>query len=136
MCELAANEKKDGNVTVDTWEALQPEYTPTAQVLDHFNYEINEVLEGAENTDGTRVPMRIMLLAGADLVQTFSTPSKFRSHPCSDLANQRQGSWTDEDLQHILGDYGLVVVKRKGTDIDQALESLERWKENIYVSTF
>jgi nicotinamide mononucleotide adenylyltransferase len=77
MSELAADEKKESNLLmVDPWEALQPEYTPTAQVLDHFNHEINEDLGGAQRPDGTRVPMRIMLLAGADLVQTFSTPGK------------------------------------------------------------
>jgi nicotinamide mononucleotide adenylyltransferase len=77
MCELAVNEKPDCAVMVDPWEALQPEYTPTAQVLDHFHHEINEVLGGFQKTDGTRGPMRIMLLAGADLVQTMSTPGKW-----------------------------------------------------------
>lgn len=76
MCELAVDEKRDSWLMIDPWEALQPDYTPTAQVLDHFNHEINEVLGGAQKPDGTRVPVRIMLLAGADLVQTFSTPGK------------------------------------------------------------
>jgi nicotinamide mononucleotide adenylyltransferase len=57
---------------VDPWEAIQPEYMPTALVLDHFEHEINEVLGGAERPDGSRVPVRIALLAGADLIQTMS----------------------------------------------------------------
>ena len=61
---------------VDPWEATRDEYQPTAKVLDHFNYELNEVLGGAERPDGSRVPFRIILLAGADLVQTMSTPGK------------------------------------------------------------
>jgi nicotinamide mononucleotide adenylyltransferase len=74
MCELAVDDKRDSWLMVDPWEALQPDYTLTAQVLDHFNHEINEELCGAQKPDGSRVQMRIMLLAGADLVQTFSTP--------------------------------------------------------------
>jgi hypothetical protein len=45
-----------------------------------------------------------------------------------------QGIWSNEDLDHILGGYGTFVVARKGTDIDDALESLQRWKDNVYVS--
>jgi len=116
MCELAANEKPNSRLMVDPWEALQQEYTPTAQVLDHFHHEINEVLGGARKSDGSRVPMRIMLLAGADLIQTMSTP----------------GLWSDRDLKHILGGYGAFVLKRKGTDIETALMSLRKWKDNIY----
>ncbi len=44
---------------VDSWEAIQPEYMPTALVLDHFEHEINGVLGGAERPDGSRVPVRI-----------------------------------------------------------------------------
>jgi nicotinamide mononucleotide adenylyltransferase len=47
---------------------------PTAKVLDHFEHEINGVLGGVARPDGTRVPVRILLLAGADLIQTMSTP--------------------------------------------------------------
>jgi nicotinamide mononucleotide adenylyltransferase len=76
MCELAVEEKRESWLMVDPWEALQPDYKPTAQILHHFNHEINEVLGGAQKADGTRSPMRIMLLAGADLIQTMSTPGQ------------------------------------------------------------
>jgi nicotinamide mononucleotide adenylyltransferase len=76
MCKLAVEERRDGKLMIDTWEALQPEYTPTAKVLDHFHHEINEVLGGVQKPYGVRLPMKIMLLAGADLVQTFSTPGR------------------------------------------------------------
>lgn len=69
MCELGAAESPW--LMVDPWEARQAEYVPTAQVLDHFEHEINEVLGGAEKPDGTRVKCRILLLAGADLIQTM-----------------------------------------------------------------
>ncbi|PBP24988.1 nicotinamide mononucleotide adenylyl transferase [Diplocarpon rosae] len=115
MCELGADQSSW--LMVDPWEAVQTEYVPTAQVLDHFEHEINEVLGGVQKPDGTRVKCRIMLLAGADLIQTMSTP----------------GVWSDKDLDHILGRYGAFVVERTGTDIDEALTNLQPWKDNIYV---
>jgi len=86
-------------------------------VLDHFEHEINEVLGGAEKPDGTRIPVRIVLLAGADLIQTMSTP----------------GVWSEDHLNHILGRYGTWIIERSGTDIDEALANLQPWKDNIYV---
>ncbi|KAI9818908.1 MAG: hypothetical protein M1827_007729 [Pycnora praestabilis] len=116
MCEIAVDETSDW-LMLDKWEGIQKIYQPTAIVLDHFNYEINEVRGGVETADGKRKPVRVALLAGADLIQTMSTP----------------GVWSDKDLDHILGRYGTFIVERTGTDIDDALASLQPWKENIYV---
>ena len=116
MCELAVQQTSQW-LMVDPWEALNSEYTPTAIVLEHFQREINEVLGGAQRPDGTRVPVKIALLAGADLIQTMSQPNV----------------WSPEDLDLILGKYGAFIVERSGTDIDEALSSLQQWKDNIYV---
>jgi nicotinamide mononucleotide adenylyltransferase len=102
---------------VDPWEAEQKEYQPTAVVLDHFENEINNIRQGIEAGNTGRKHVRIALLAGADLIQTMSTP----------------GVWSEKDLDHILGRYGTFIVERSGTDIDDALASLQPWKENIYV---
>jgi nicotinamide mononucleotide adenylyltransferase len=66
----------------------QTEYQPTAQVLDHFHHEINEVLGGIDDGTGKKVPAKIALLGGADLVETFVQP----------------GVWSPVDLHHILVD--------------------------------
>jgi nicotinamide mononucleotide adenylyltransferase len=116
MCQLAVDQTSDW-LMVDTWEPLQKEYQPTAVVLDHIDYEINTVRQGVEAGDGTRKPVRVALLAGADLVHTMSTP----------------GVWSEKDLDHILGKYGSFIVERSGTDIDEALAALQPWKDNIYV---
>ena len=134
MCEIGA--MPSDWLMVDPWEAVQKEYTRTALVLDHFDHEINVVRGGvalyepskeskSENgTDGAlngdkklRKPVRVALLAGADLIGTMSTP----------------GVWSDNDLDHILGRYGAFIVERTGTDIDQALAHLKQWEKNIYV---
>jgi nicotinic acid mononucleotide adenylyltransferase len=97
MCQLAVDQTSDW-LMVDTWEPIQKAYQPTAVVLDHFDHEINVVRKGVEAGNGTRKPVRIALLAGADLIHTMSTP----------------GVWSEKDLDHILGKYGvsLNVVKR------------------------
>jgi nicotinamide mononucleotide adenylyltransferase len=71
---------------VDAWEPLQPDYQPTARVLDRFDYELNEVYGGMQ-IGGQRKRIHVALLAGADLIQTMSTP----------------GVWSAQDLAHILG---------------------------------
>jgi nicotinamide mononucleotide adenylyltransferase len=116
MCQLAIDRTSNW-LMVDSWEAEQKEYQPTALVLDHFEHEINGVRKGIETANGERKHVRIALLAGADLIQTMSTP----------------GVWSEKDLDHILGRYGTFIVERSGTDIDDALSNLQPWKENIYV---
>jgi len=115
MCTLAA-EDSDTWLMVDHWEAFQS-YQRTAIVLDHFDHEINTVLGGAHTVDGEHRRVRIMLLAGSDLIGTMSEP----------------GVWSYSDLDHILGRYGCLIVERAGTGMDQATDSLARWRSNIYL---
>ncbi|KAL8733689.1 MAG: hypothetical protein Q9181_003486 [Wetmoreana brouardii] len=112
-----ATEQSSRWLDVDPWEAIQKEYQPTAHVLDHFEHEINVVQGGVATRNGERKAVRIVLLAGADLIQTMSTP----------------GVWSQEDLNHILGKYGVFIVERTGTDIDDALAALTPWRHNIWV---
>ncbi|PGH27776.1 nicotinate (nicotinamide) nucleotide adenylyltransferase [Polytolypa hystricis UAMH7299] len=114
MSELAV--KSSDWIMVDPWEAIQPEYVPTAKVLDHFEYEINTVMGGVEDVNGNKRHVKISLLAGADLIQTMSTP----------------GLWAPRDLDHILSNFGTFIIERAGTDIDEALASLKQWEDQIY----
>jgi nicotinamide mononucleotide adenylyltransferase len=80
---------------VDEWESLwrQGVFERTASVLDHFDECVN-----AHRPNDRRV--RVMLLAGGDLIESFQVP----------------GLWAPEDLHHILGDYGCLVLERTGAD--------------------
>lgn len=104
MCELAIDESSDF-LMVDAWEAMQKEYQPTAVVLDHFDNEVNIVRHGFDVGNGTRKPVRIALLAGADLIHTMSTP----------------GVWSEKDLNHILGKYGVRLSYEGNSVYDFAL---------------
>lgn len=72
MCTLAS-ENTSSWLMVDPWEAFQS-YQRTAIVLDHFDYLINTVLGGAHTVDGEHKEVRVMLLAGSDLIGTMSEP--------------------------------------------------------------
>ena len=82
MCNLAA-EQTSSWLMVDPWEAFLS-YQRTAVVLDHFDYEINTKLGGVKTADGEQRNVRILLLAGSDLIATMSEP----------------GVWSDSDVRY------------------------------------
>lgn len=106
MCELAC-ERTSSWLMVDAWESLQPAYTRTAKVLDHFNDEINVKRGGILTATGAKAGVKIMLLAGGDLIESMGEPNV----------------WADSDLHHILGNYGCLIVERTGSDVRSFLLS-------------
>jgi len=72
---------------------------------------------GIRTADGEQQHVRIMLLAGSDLISTMSEP----------------GVWSEADLEHILGRYGTFIIERSGTDVAQATDALSAWRSNIYI---
>ncbi|VUG20406.1 NMA1 [Brettanomyces bruxellensis] len=121
MCELAC-ERTSSWLMVDAWESLQPRYTRTALVLDHFNYEINIKRGGIFKAGSTtqKIGAKIMLLAGGDLIESMGEPNV----------------WADRDLHHILGNYGCLIVERTGSDVRSFLLShdiMYEHRKNILV---
>lgn len=106
MCELAC-ERTSSWLMVDAWESLQPKYTRTALVLDHLNEEINIKRGGIMTRSGEKRGVKIMLLAGGDLIESMGEPDV----------------WADQDLHHILGKYGCLIVERTGADVRSFLLS-------------
>lgn len=100
MCELAVNDTSDW-LSVDSWEARQPLFVPTANVLDHFDHELNVVrggalclIKGGENGEPDRWErrkIRIMLLAGSDLILTMSEPGVWSEKDVSIFRNLQGG---------------------------------------------
>eukprot|EP00727_Mastigamoeba_balamuthi_P001591 m51a1_g11429 putative nicotinamide mononucleotide adenylyltransferase 1 (108) ;mRNA; r:16098-16571 len=61
-----------------------------------------------------------MLICGADLLDSFNTPNL----------------WSQDDMDVILGVYGVVCIERAGTDSSALLESsdtLRAHKDNIHL---
>lgn len=114
MCRLSVQDSS--TIMIDDWEVSKPDYTRTAKVLDHFRHEINDVLKGIATPRGDRKPAQISMLSGADLIDSMSSP----------------GIWAASDLEHILGQYGVFVIERSGTDTSKALAALQQYRQNIY----
>ncbi|RCH79771.1 hypothetical protein CU098_007498, partial [Rhizopus stolonifer] len=70
MCQLAVESTSDW-LMVDEWESRQTMYQRTAVVLDHFDHELNTVGGGIKTSSGQMKPIKIMLLAGGDLMASF-----------------------------------------------------------------
>uniref|UniRef100_A0A8C3HR74 Nicotinamide/nicotinic acid mononucleotide adenylyltransferase 2 n=1 Tax=Chrysemys picta bellii TaxID=8478 RepID=A0A8C3HR74_CHRPI len=66
------------------------------------------------------IELRILLLCGSDLLESFCIP----------------GLWNESDMEVIVGDFGIVVVPRDGTDTDRIMNHssiLRKYKNNILV---
>lgn len=87
MCRLAC----EGHpfITVEPWEALKPQWTPTLDVLNHFKEEIHKSFPN----------VRIMLIAGSDLVEGF----------------KHENIWNPQSLQSLIKDFGVVAIERSST---------------------
>jgi len=109
MCRLAC---QGTQIMVDDWESRHDVFTPTRNVLDHFAEELTKVLNG--------VTPAIFLVCGTDLLDSFNTP----------------GLWAIEDMERILGHYGLACVQRNQTDAEVLVdgnELMSKHKKNIHV---
>lgn len=94
MCNLAADQTSNW-LMVDPWEAIQ-DYQRTAVVLDHFEYEINTRLGGVTTVEGEQRPVRVMLLAGSDLIATMSEPGVWSENDVRLFSLHSSPSWLRE----------------------------------------
>ena len=100
-------------ITTSAWEALQPGWTTTCATMSAYSrYIADAQLYPA--------PPRLVLLCGADLLESTQVP----------------GLWAAEDLDAILGQYGVAVIERVGLDLERLIEGderLRRWRSHIWI---
>lgn len=110
-------------IMVDDWEPRHTAWVPTRQVLDHFEESLTKAL-------GSRP--EIWLVCGSDLLDSFNTP----------------GLWAEEDMDIILGYYGLACVQRNQRDTadlisknalmskhTHCIRTVDQWMNDITSST-
>lgn len=119
-CEMVRRSLKSSDwIHLSDWETHQTGWTPTRQVLDHHQELVDSIVNG--NVDSsTKRPrteelawtrelgpdqlgpdqLHMKLLCGADLLESFGKP----------------GLWKDEDIEAIVGLYGLCVITREGSN--------------------
>ncbi|XP_005732956.1 nicotinamide/nicotinic acid mononucleotide adenylyltransferase 1 [Pundamilia nyererei] len=122
-------------VMVDSWESLQPEWVETAKVVRH-HYE--ELLAAEQNIDDVdtikyakkrrieenhhkdRDDLQLMLLCGADVLESFGIPNM----------------WKQEDIAEIVGHHGLVCITRSNSDPHKFIHQsdlLWKYRKNIHI---
>ncbi|XP_078032488.1 uncharacterized protein LOC144467527 isoform X1 [Augochlora pura] len=126
-------------IRLSNWETRQNGWTKTRLTLQHHQNLLNSVLfdpnnlnhiptedlewipENVRNSDDHN-PIQIKLLCGADLLESFGT---------YDL-------WAEEDIDAIVGEHGLVVITREGSNPNKFIydsDILSRHMHNIYIVT-
>ncbi|XP_008207057.1 uncharacterized protein LOC100121756 isoform X1 [Nasonia vitripennis] len=129
-------------IRLSKWELRQKAWTRTRQSLQHHQTLLDEVVQGQaaanSNVDeedltwipdvlrngdtGDPSPVRIKLLCGGDLLESFATP----------------GLWAEEDIEEIVGRYGLIVITRVGSNPYKFIydsDILAKHLHNIHIVT-
>lgn len=94
MCKLAS--EAHPFITVEPWETLKSDWTPTLDVLKHFDEEIRKEIPN----------VKIFLLCGSDLIGGFHDPK----------------IWDPVKLKELIETFGLVIIERKDTLKLKAIE--------------
>lgn len=122
-------------IRLSEWETQQEEWTRTRMTLQYHQNYINSYLKDSNSINDQQIPswvpeglnkitghVQLKLLCGADLLESFATP----------------GLWKDEDLEAIIGQHGLVVISRAGSNPEQFIfnsDLLSRFRRNITIVT-
>lgn len=122
-------------IRLSDWETQQEEWTRTRLTLQYHQNYINSYLKDSNNINDQQIPswvpeglnkitghVQLKLLCGADLLESFATP----------------GLWKDEDIEAIIGQHGLVVISRAGSNPEQFIfnsDLLSRHRRNITIVT-
>lgn len=105
-------------IMVDSWEAEQPHYQRTLAVLRNVESRLHQALDVQR---GDSQAPRVMLLCGADMLESFATP----------------GVWLEDQLREIFEGHGVVVVTRPGGNLPALLSQegtvLARHRDHITV---
>ncbi|XAR67360.1 Nicotinamide-nucleotide adenylyltransferase [Bertholletia excelsa] len=112
MCHLAC--RSSDFIMVDPWEANQDTFQRTLTVLCRIKNTL------AESGRITGESLKVMLVCGSDLLESFSIP----------------GFWVPEQVRSICRDFGVVCIRREGQNIDEIVSKdviLSAYKNNIKV---
>nr|XP_034909473.1 nicotinamide/nicotinic acid mononucleotide adenylyltransferase-like isoform X1 [Populus alba] len=106
MCRLAC--ETSDFIMVDPWEVNQSTFQRTLTILQR--------VEGSFTNGNkmSRESIRVMLVCGSDLLQSFSIP----------------GFWIRDQVRTICSNYGVVCICREGQDVNKIISDDEILNEN------
>ncbi|EKX49379.1 hypothetical protein GUITHDRAFT_85757 [Guillardia theta CCMP2712] len=87
-------------IACDEWEVKQNEWTRTRLSLDRMYQELNKDRGGQE--------VKVMLLCGADILESMVTPGKWRER--------------SEERRGMILSRGIVCIKRSGSDPERLIQ--------------
>ncbi|XP_066580904.1 uncharacterized protein Nmnat isoform X2 [Prorops nasuta] len=126
-------------IRLSTWETRQNGWTRTKASLQHHQNLLNSVVYDSSEIKSLEIedlewipenvknscdqpPIQIRLLCGGDLLESFGT----------------YGLWLEEDIDAIVGQHGLVVVTRQGSNPNKFIyesDILYKYVDNIIIVT-
>ncbi|XP_037029935.1 nicotinamide/nicotinic acid mononucleotide adenylyltransferase 3 isoform X1 [Bradysia coprophila] len=122
-------------IRLSDWECKQENWTRTRISLQYHQNYANSYINDINGTVNEIVPgwlpdtikdmtgnVQVKLLCGADLLESFAVP----------------GLWAQEDIEAILGQHGLVVISRSGSNPEKFIfdsDLLTKYKNNITIVT-
>ncbi|XP_074640488.1 nicotinamide/nicotinic acid mononucleotide adenylyltransferase 1-like [Tubulanus polymorphus] len=145
-------------IKLDTWECEQENWSETVKILryhknrietrynvDNSTDDINSVMSPSKRRRVNRsqsnknkttdscdysIPLnmndsgnvQLKLLCGADVLESFAVP----------------GLWSDDDMEEIVSNFGLVCVTRGGSNIEKFIyesDILSKYRDNITIAT-
>ncbi|XP_069679323.1 nicotinamide/nicotinic acid mononucleotide adenylyltransferase 3 isoform X1 [Periplaneta americana] len=140
-CEMLRLALQNSNwIRLSDWECHQESWTRTRLVLQYHQNQLNSILNSNNESPNKRQrrddllwipddvkfhsggPVQVKLLCGADLLESFGTP----------------GLWTDDDIDTIVGQHGLVVITREGNNPNKFIyesDLLTKYQSNISIVT-
>ncbi|CRK90022.1 CLUMA_CG003747, isoform A [Clunio marinus] len=120
-------------IRISEWECQQEAWTPTRNTLQYHQNYLNSIIRDLNGVNSSNLPswipynvkqykepVQIKLLCGADLLESFATP----------------GLWKTDDLEAILGQHGIVVITRNGSNPEQFIfdsDLLSKYRRNIVI---
>eukprot|EP00045_Choanoeca_perplexa_P021810 m.7428 g.7428 ORF g.7428 m.7428 type:complete len:290 (+) comp8821_c0_seq1:56-925(+) len=120
MARLAVAESHWLNV--DTWECAQNRWNRSAVVLQRFADDLAEFPVTIADTGDKADSVKVMLVCGADLLESFDT-----------VLEDGTDLWSAEDRNTIASN-GIACLLREGTDLDAVVERqpiLRKQRDNI-----
>ncbi|KAA0185830.1 hypothetical protein HAZT_HAZT004546 [Hyalella azteca] len=115
LMDSAVNGNLDGSVKRQRMDNSVP-------WLSHLTTALSSVGSGGGGRHLQQDPVTVKLLCGADLLESFGKP----------------GVWKEEDIEMIVGKFGIVVVTREGSNPYKFIyesDTLSRLQRNIHIVT-
>lgn len=110
-------------VAPEVWECSQTEWTRTRVALEHFGAQLAAWKVAVGEAEPAEGLVKVLMVCGGDLLQSFVLFKK-----------NGERIWHKPDVAAILGDFGVVCVRRHGTDEDKVIADnaeLNDHKDNI-----